>query len=124
MSCAACAARIERAVSSLAAVSACSVNLLTNTLAVEGDVSDSLIRAAVEGAGYGIVGQDAGEGNSARKMLLRLILSISLVLVLMYFSMGALMWGFPLPAFLDGNAIAIGAIQLVISSLVILINFP
>ena len=122
MSCAACAARVERAVSSLEAVSACSVNLLTNTLVLEGDVSDSLVRAAVESAGYGIVGGEVSGGNSEKKMLSRLIASIALVLVLMYFSMGAMMWGFPLPAFLDTNAIAIGAIQLVISSLVILIN--
>ena len=122
MSCAACAARVEHAVSSLAEVSACSVNLLTNTLAVEGEASDSLIRAAVEGAGYGIAGGEASDDGSAKKMLVRLIISISLVLILMYFSMGAMMWGFPLPSPLKNNAIAIGAIQLVISSLVILIN--
>lgn len=122
MSCAACAARVERAVSSLSGVAACSVNLLTNTLAVEGEVTDELIRAAVEGAGYGVGGNTETGGTVERKMLISLITSLSLVTILMYFSMGAMMWGFPLPSFLKTNAIALGAIQLTLSALVIFIN--
>lgn len=121
MTCSACSARVEGAVRSLDGVQTCAVNLLTATLAVEGDAPDEAIRGAVEAAGYGIadgIGDKKGEG---RVLLSRLILSLLLLLPLMYISMGHLMWGLPLPAPLSGVAF-IGAAELVLALAVMLIN--
>ena len=127
MSCAACSARVERAVSSLRGVESCSVNLLTGTLSVDGGVSDSEIISAVTDAGYGIAderggsekGSDDGEG---RRIVARLIASVVLLLPLMYLSMGYVMWGFPLPEALSRNPIAIGLLEMLFAAAVMIIN--
>ena len=135
MSCAACSARVERAVSSLEEVKSCSVSLLTNSMGVEGDISDEKIIAAVRAAGYDACVANSSGGCNAEKseedsladketprLLRRLILSICFLLPLMYVSMGHLMWGFPLPSFLGENPLAIGLCELVLSAAVIVIN--
>ena len=139
MSCAACQARVEKAVSGLDGVSSCSVNLLTNSMSVEGSASNADIIKAVENAGYGarLMGDinkessssyDFSEEEEALKdketpiLKKRLIYSIGFLLVLMYFSMGHMMFGFPLPPFLEGNHVAHGIIQMVLAIIIMFIN--
>lgn len=143
MSCAACSARVEKAVSKVDGVTSCSVSLLTNSMGVEGSASPADIIAAVEEAGYGASvkgakGADAaghaGSGMSigeaedslkdreTPKMKRRLIASLCFLLPLMYFSMGHMMWNWPVPSFLDGNHVAIGIIQLLFTTAVMVIN--
>ncbi|MBP3308020.1 MAG: heavy metal translocating P-type ATPase [Clostridia bacterium] len=133
MSCAACSARVERTVGALDSVDACEVNLLLGTMSVAGDAEDSAIISAVRDIGYGIEpytepsradGKGAGETKEAvlREQLLRLILSLLLLTVLMYISMGHLMWGFYLPPILSENPIAIGIVELLLSLGVMIIN--
>ena len=130
MSCAACSLRVEKAVRALSGVSYCSVNLLTNSMSVEGADESSVI-AAVEAAGYGasLKGGNAepekqsdGTRGEIRKLLSRMIASLVILLPLMYVSMGHVMWNFPLPASLSENAVAIALIQLVLSAIIIVIN--
>lgn len=143
MSCAACSARVEKAVSKVDGVTSCSVSLLTNSMGVEGSASPADIIAAVEEAGYGASvkgakGADAaghaGSGMSIAeaedslkdretpKMKRRLIASLCFLLPLMYFSMGHMMWNWPVPSFLEGNHVAIGIIQLLFTTAVMVIN--
>ena len=131
MSCAACSARVEKAVSATEGVSLCSVNLLTNSMTVEGSASDEVIIAAVTAAGYGatVKGTENNENvnnNSHNKefkgVLSRLIASIVLLIPLMYFSMGYVMWGAPLPKMLESNPVFVAIIQLVISGAILVIN--
>ena len=137
MSCAACSARVEKAVSQLDGVESCSVSLLTNSMGVTGDVSAETVIAAVEAAGYGasIKGKDQEKksaGTSADEELLkdretpklkkRLIASLCFLIPLMYFSMGAMMWGWPVPAILEHNHVAMGLIQLLLTGIVMVIN--
>ena len=126
MSCAACSARVEKAVSGVEGVSSCSVNLLTNSMGVEGSASPEAIIAAVEAAGYGAARKGAARADSPAAeedalrdretpvLKLRLLSSLGFLLVLMYISMGHTMWGFPLPAFLDGNPVALGLMELLL----------
>ena len=138
MSCAACSARVEKAVSKVPGVTSCSVSLLTNSMGVEGTASSREIIAAVEQAGYGAEkrdGREEGEasaGRDAEEELLkdretpvlkkRLIASLGFLLVLMYFSMGHMMWGWPLPAFFEGNHVAMGLFQLLLTVIIMVIN--
>ena len=137
MSCAACSARVEKAVSQLDGVESCSVSLLTNSMGVTGDVSAETVIAAVEAAGYGasIKGKDQEQksaGTSADEEMLkdretpklkkRLIASLCFLIPLMYFSMGAMMWGWPVPAILEHNHVAMGLIQLLLTGIVMVIN--
>ena len=143
MSCAACSARVEKAVSKVDGVTSCSVSLLTNSMGVEGSASPAEIIAAVEEVGYGASvkgakGADAaghtGSGMSigeaedslkdreTPKMKRRLIASLCFLLPLMYFSMGHMMWNWPVPSFLEGNHVAIGIIQLLFTTAVMVIN--
>ena len=125
MSCAACSARVERAVSALSAVDSCSVNLLSATLSVEGTASEGEIIAAVERAGYGIESakvKPRSDKSEERLIIARLTVSAAILLPLMYLSMGYTMWGFPLPNFLESNPIAIALIQMVLAAAVMLIN--
>ena len=131
MSCAACSARVESAVSGLDGVSSCAVNLLTNSMAVDGEASDSEIISAVEKAGYGASpkGEKTPKNdnndiqNTEKKNLIsRLIASVALLLPLMYVSMGHVMWGAPLPQAISENPMAIALIQLLLSAAVIVIN--
>ena len=140
MSCAACQARVEKAVSAVPGVTACSVSLLTNSMGVEGDVSPSQIIEAVANAGYGAevkgtakessgsltariaAEEDALKDRETPKMRKRLIASLGFLLVLMYFSMGHMMWGWPLPSFFNGNHIAMGLIQMILAAIVMVIN--
>ena len=136
MSCAACSARVEKAVSQVPGVTSCSVSLLTNSMGVEGSVSDAEIIAAVENAGYGASKKgaaaetsnpiaDAAEAlvdHETPKLKKRLLTSLGFLMVLMYVSMGHTMWGWPMPAFFDGNPIAIGILQLLLSGIVMVIN--
>ncbi len=135
MSCAACSARVEKAVSKVEGVTSCSVNLLTNSMTVEGNVKSEAIIQAVENAGYGA---EHLNGNIQKPMknteqktlnkgetsaiLQRLIISIVLLMILMYFSMGHIMWGWPLPEALEQNHIAVGLIQLLLSGIIMVIN--
>lgn len=131
MSCAACSARVEKAVSEVKGVTSCSVSLLTNSMGVEGTAAPAEIIAAVEKAGYGA----SEKGKAAEKpdenaladketplLKQRLIWSVGFLVVLMYFSMGHMMWGFPLPAFFDGNHVAMGLVQLLLTVAVMVIN--
>lgn len=131
MSCAACSARVEKAVSEVKGVTSCSVSLLTNSMGVEGTAAPAEIIAAVERAGYGA----SEKGKTAAKpdenaladretplMKQRLIWSVGFLAVLMYFSMGHTMWGFPLPAFFEGNHVAMGLVQLLLTAAVMVIN--
>lgn len=132
MSCAACSARVEKAVSSVDGVTACNVSLLTNSMAVEGTASEKSIIAAVVSAGYGA----SPKGDKAQKqpseeplkdtetpiILRRLVSSAVILLVLMYFSMGHVMWSFPIPGFLEGNCVAIAILQFILAAVVMLIN--
>lgn len=138
MSCAACAARVERAVNSVSGVTSCAVNLLTNSMGVEGDADPNTIVAAVVAAGYGAslkngdpavyqnskkaVGEDALRDTETPKLLRRLIVSAVFLLILMYFSMGHMMWGWPLPSFFENNHIAIGLAQLLLATIIMVIN--
>lgn len=134
MSCAACSARVEKAVLNVSGVTSCSVNLLTNSMSVEGTASENEIVSAVEKAGYGVVkkgiGQDAVSDKSEKEpedkelsaLKHRLIASIVFLIVLMYFSMGHMMWGWPLPLYFDNNHIAMGLIQLLLTAAVMVIN--
>ena len=134
MSCAACSARVEKAVGKVPGVTACSVSLLTNSMGVEGDVPPEQIIAAVEQAGYGASEKGAGEKKQSGAdasaledketpvLKRRLIASVGFLLVLMYFSMGHMMWGWPLPAWFNDNHIAMGLVQLLLAGIVMVIN--
>jgi len=133
MSCAACSARVEKAVSAVPGVTACSVSLLTNSMGVEGTASEQEILAAVTAAGYGAsrkgsapaaaaAANDPLEDHETPVLKRRLFLSLGFLLILMYVSMGHTMWGWPLPAFFEGNPFAIGLTQLLLSAIVMLIN--
>ena len=134
MSCAACSARVEKAVSKVPGVTACSVSLLTNSMGVEGTATPQAIIAAVQAAGYGASekGAEAAVSPSeAEKQLKdhdtpalkrRLIWSLGFLIVLMYFSMGHMMWGWPLPAFYNDNHVAMGLTQLLLTAVVMVIN--
>ena len=142
MSCAACSARVEKAVSKVPGVTSCSVSLLTNSMGVEGTASPADVIAAVEEAGYG-ASEKGGGGGSAHgsvkgaplseaeeslkdkeppRMKKRLIASLCFLLPLMYFSMGHMMWNWPVPSFLEGNHVAMGLIQLLLTTAVMVIN--
>ena len=135
MSCAACSARVEKAVSKVEGVTSCSVSLLTNSMGVEGTASPQKIIAAVEAAGYGA--SKKGDGIKSHSssdnediladretpvMKKRLITSLVFLIVLMYFSMGHMMWGWPLPSFFNDNHIAMGLVQLLLTIAVMVIN--
>ena len=132
MSCASCSARVEKAVSALPDVTECAVNLLTGTMQVQGEASSDSIISAVEKAGYGASEQGrerpengqnaAGEHDTVLPWKRRLIPSVCILAVLMYVSMGHGMFGLPLPHFFDGNHVAMGLVQLLLSSVVLLIN--
>ena len=133
MSCAACSARVEKAVGKVPGVTACSVSLLTNSMGVEGTAEPSAIVAAVEAAGYGASEKGAAQSSpSADEQQLedretprirrRLIWSVGFLLVLMYFSMGHMMWGWPLPPFYDNNHVAMGLTQLLLTVIIMVIN--
>ena len=134
MSCAACSARVEKAVRGVPGVTECAVSLLTNTMGVEGTAAPAEIIRAVEAAGYGarLKGAPAGSSGAAAedalrdtetpKLIRRLLASLIFLLILMYFSMGAHMWGWPLPAFMEGNHVAMGLTQLLLSGAVLVIN--
>lgn len=134
MSCAACQTRVERAVSAVEGVESCAVSLLTNSMGVEGTARPEDIIAAVEAAGYGASVKGAGakenvasaddslKDTETPRMKKRLIASIVLLLPLMYVSMGHMLWDWPLPGFLDGNHVAMGLYQLLLSGLVMVIN--
>ena len=132
MSCAACSSRVEKAVSKVAGVQSCSVSLLTNSMGVEGSASEESIIAAVEKAGYGASVADAEKKQSAETdqlkdkdtpvLMHRLIASVGFLVVLMYISMGHMMWGWPLPAFFADNHIAMGLAQLLLCVIIMVIN--
>ena len=137
MSCAACSARVEKAVKKVPGVTSCSVSLLTNSMGVDGTASDAAVIRAVQDAGYGASPKKAGTASAAPgtsadldaltdhetpKLKRRLIASLGFLLVLMYFSMGHMMWGWPLPHWFDGNHIAMGLVQLLLAGIVMVIN--
>ncbi|MDO4361085.1 MAG: heavy metal translocating P-type ATPase [Eubacteriales bacterium] len=135
MSCAACSARVEKAVSKVPGVTSCAVSLLTNSMGVEGSASSAAIISAVQEAGYGASLKGAGnaapsasdaeaqlEDHETPKLKRRLIWSLGFLIVLMYFSMGHMMWGWPLPAFYDGNHVAMGLTQLLLTVIIMVIN--
>ena len=144
MSCAACSARVEKAVSKVDGVTSCSVSLLTNSMGVDGSATDAQIVEAVEQAGYGAspkgtatesendkannsleqlkAAQDALVDRETPKLRNRLIASLIFLVVLMYFSMGHMMWGWPLPEFFNGNHVAMGLLQLLLTVAVMVIN--
>ena len=134
MSCAACSVRVEKAVSKVPGVTACSVSLLTNSMGVEGTAADDAVIAAVQEAGYGasIKGGKAAmnpsdaeaqlEDHETPKLKRRLFWSLGFLVVLMYFSMGHMMWGWPLPAFYTDNHVAMGLTQLLLTAVVMVIN--
>ena len=132
MSCAACSARVEKAVSHVPGVTACAVSLLTNSMGVEGTAPDQAIIDAVQAAGYGASVQggqtpsapdgDALADHETPKLRRRLCWSLGFLLILMYFSMGHMMWGWPLPGFYDGNHVAMGLTQLLLTVIIMVIN--
>ena len=132
MTCAACQARVEKAVSKVPGVETCSVSLLTNSMGVEGSASDSDIIRAVTDAGYGASVKGAAQATKPDEDALadhdtpvlkrRLFVSLGFLLVLMYFSMGAHMWGWPIPSWLEGNHVAMGLIQLLLTIIIMIIN--
>ena len=133
MSCAACSARVEKAVKAVPGVTSCSVSLLTNSMGVEGTASASAIVKAVQEAGYGASPQaaaaetpsaelDALADHETPRLKKRLIASLVFLAVLMYFSMGHMMWGWPLPHWFDGNHVAMGLVQLLLAGIVMVIN--
>ncbi len=132
MSCAACSSRVEKAVSKVSGVESCSVSLLTNSMGVEGTASDESIIKAVEAAGYGasVAGSEKKQSNESEQLkdkatpelLHRLIASVGFLIVLMYISMGHMMWGWPLPSFFADNHIAMGLAQLLLCVVIMVIN--
>lgn len=142
MTCAACQARVEKAVSKVDGVTSCSVSLLTNSMGVEGTASDTAVIKAVVDAGYGASAKDSGSkasngggGNSVISGLeeslkdtttpllaKRLVSSLVFLLILMYFSMGHMMWGWPLPKVLENNHVAMGLIQMLLTIIIMVIN--
>ena len=133
MSCAACSARVEKAVGKVPGVTACSVSLLTNSMGVEGTAEPSAVIAAVEAAGYGASERGAAqsspsadeqqlEDHETPRIRRRLLWSVGFLLVLMYFSMGHMMWGWPLPPFYDDNHVAMGLTQLLLTGIIMVIN--
>lgn len=133
MSCAACSSRVEKAVAGVEGVTSCSVSLLTNSMGVEGTAADAAIIAAVENAGYGasLKGETQNKTNENEEILKdketpalkkRLIASLGFLAALMYVSMGHMMWGFPLPAALANNHLALGLLQLLLAAVVMVIN--
>ena len=141
MTCAACQARVEKAVSKVPGVESCSVSLLTNSMGVEGSASPEAVIAAVENAGYGAMPkgadtekntgsltakiaaeEDALKDRTTPVLKRRLATSLGFLLVLMYFSMGHMMFGWPLPAFFEGNHVAMGLVQLLLSGIIMVIN--
>ena len=138
MSCAACSARVEKAVSKVPGVTSCSVSLLTNSMGVEGSATDQEIIKAVVDAGYGASAKDGEKnangvsGGAASEDALadhetpilkkRLLYSVGFLIVLMYFSMGHMMWNWPLPAFMDGNHVMMGLVQLYLTVIIMVIN--
>lgn len=133
MSCASCVARVEKAVNKVDGVTSCSVNLLTNSMSVDGDVKSSDVISAVEKAGYGasLKGNSSKENKSndeplkdteTPKLKKRLFSSLVFLLLLMYISMGHMMWGFPLPSILANNHIAMGLVQLLLTGIIMVIN--
>ena len=136
MSCAACSARVEKAVKKVPGVTSCSVSLLTNSMGVEGTASPAAILSAVQEAGYGASPKNASASKTSDasadldaladretpKLKRRLIASLGFLLVLMYFSMGHMMWGWPLPHWFDGNHVAMGLVQLLLAGIGMVIN--
>ena len=135
MSCAACSARVEKAVSAVPGVTSCSVSLLTHSMGVEGSATPDAVISAVQAAGYGasLKGaaqsvpsiaeqEDALADHETPVLKRRLIASLGFLIVLMYFSMGHMMWGWPLPSFFDGNHVAMGLIQMLLTIAVMVIN--
>ncbi|MEQ2548069.1 heavy metal translocating P-type ATPase [Dorea ammoniilytica] len=135
MSCAACSTRVEKAVSKVPGVTSCSVSLLTNSMGVEGTASADSIVAAVTEAGYGAslkgaeaesrsasADEDALKDRETPVLKRRLITSIGFLAVLMYFSMGHMMWGWPLPSWFEGNHVAIGLVQMILAGIIMVIN--
>ncbi|MFR7731440.1 MAG: heavy metal translocating P-type ATPase [Faecalibacterium sp.] len=136
MSCAACSTRVEKAVKKVPGVTSCSVSLLTNSMGVEGTASPAAILSAVQEAGYGASPKNASASKASDasadldaladretpKLKRRLIASLGFLLVLMYFSMGHMMWGWPLPHWFDGNHVAMGLVQLLLAGIVMVIN--
>ncbi|MCQ2411956.1 MAG: heavy metal translocating P-type ATPase [Sphaerochaetaceae bacterium] len=134
MSCAACQARVEKAVSKVPGVTSCSVSLLTNSMGVEGTATEASIIKAVRDAGYD-ASKKGGETSSASsvsseeladhetgKLKMRLGISVIFLIVLMYFSMGHMMWGWPIPSWFEGNHVAMGLVQLLLSAIIMVIN--
>ena len=138
MSCAACQARVEKAVSAVPGVTSCAVSLLTNSMGVEGTASPEAIVKAVENAGYGAspkrtadngaakaaasAGEDALADHETPVLKRRLIASLCLLAPLMYVSMGHMMWGWPLPRWFDGNHVAMGLVQMIFAAVIMLVN--
>ena len=138
MSCAACSARVEKAVSKVPGVTSCSVSLLTNSMGVDGDVSEQAVISAVEAAGYGAAPKGQGISESTQNMYSsqeealadhetpvlkrRLWWSVGFLAVLMYISMGHMMWGWPLPHFFDNNHVAMGLAQMLLTIIIMVIN--
>ena len=139
MSCAACQARVEKAVSKVEGVDSCSVSLLTNSMGVEGSASPEDVIRAVTDAGYGArlkrddasheaaassfsADEDALVDRETPVLKKRLIYSLAFLVVLMYFSMGHTMWGWPIPSFFEGNHIAMGLLQMILAAIVMVIN--
>ena len=145
MSCAACQARVEKAVNKVPGVTSCAVSLLTNSMGVEGSASAADIIMAVENAGYGaklkdspaaqrsgsLSGTAAGQASADEEMLRdretpllkkRLMASVVFLCALMYISMGSMMWGWPLPKFFDGNHVAAGIVEMLLAGIVMIIN--
>ena len=135
MSCAACSARVEKAVSKVPGVTSCSVSLLTNSMGVEGTASSHDIITAVQQAGYGASlkgsnkeqvsmseAEEALEDHETPALKHRLIASTGFLIVLMYFSMGHMMWGWPLPAWFNDNHVAMGLVQLLLAGIIMVIN--
>ena len=135
MSCAACSTRVEKAVNGLEGVSSCAVSLLTNSMSVEGTASDDEIIKAVEKAGYGASTEEIKEKTSTNShqedaladketpiLKRRLYSSLGFLIVLMYFSMGHVMWGWPVPAYFSANPAALGLLQLLLTIIIMVIN--
>ena len=146
MSCAACVARVEKAVSKVDGVSSCTVSLLTNSMAVDGDAKSADIISAVEAAGYGVTekgsvmidvsgtehklnnanmyaeAEESLKDKETPKLKKRLLASLGFLIVLMYFSMGHMMWDWPIPSFFDGNHVAMGLLQLLLAGIIMVIN--
>ena len=131
MSCAACSSRIEKAVESLEGVQECTVNLLTNSMIVEGRATREEITAAVKKAGYGVVEKPEGKKKTTgedttdkevKKLRKRLVVSLVFLLVLMYFSMGHMMWNWPVPGFMEGNHVMMGLLQMLLTIVIMVIN--